>query len=349
MEQMLKSIALFFEALFMPKSKAKSTKTRKTVKRVRRVRTVKKISPQRAVPLKKKTIKEKLATKADDKKVVKRAPGKEKTSSTTGEKVSIDNLKVLRRGDQGVMVEQWQLFLVGQGYLKSADGDFGGGTKSATMKFQKAQGLTADGIVGNTCYGKAMMLGFQVIADNPNDKNSAYWPPKPDFQSLYNDEKRTAAFGKMEFTADEKGKLIITNGWKEENIITIDIPQLKGVNMWGRPKKSGNIFFHKRGAKQMKALWAEWEKENLLHLVKTWNGTYCARFIRGSKTKLSNHAYGTAFDINVKWNGLAKRPALIEEVGSVRELVQIAHKHGFYWGGHFRRKDGMHFELAKIL
>jgi hypothetical protein len=33
----------------------------------------------------------------------------------------------------------------------------------------------------------------------------------------------------------------------------------------------------------------------------------------------------------------------------VRELVEIANEWGFYWGGHFTRKDGMHFEIAKIL
>ena len=34
--------------------------------------------------------------------------------------------------------------------------------------------------------------------------------------------------------------------------------------------------------------------------------------------------------------------------GCVRELVPIAHDHGFYWGGHFTRQDGMHFELARL-
>jgi len=29
------------------------------------------------------------------------------------------------------------------------------------------------------------------------------------------------------------------------------------------------------------------------------------------------------------------------------KLVPIANELGFYWGGHFTRRDGMHFELAK--
>jgi hypothetical protein len=72
------------------------------------------------------------------------------------------------------------------------------------------------------------------------------------------------------------------------------------------------------------------------------------RFIRGSHSVLSNHAYGTAFDINAPWNALGVRPALVGKPGSVRELVPLAAEHGFAWGGHFRtRPDGMHFELVR--
>lgn len=64
----------------------------------------------------------------------------------------------------------------------------------------------------------------------------------------------------------------------------------------------------------------------------------------------SNHAWGTAFDINVPWNGLGATPALVGARGSVRKLVPLANEHGFYWGGHFNgRPDGMHFEIAQIL
>jgi hypothetical protein len=76
-----------------------------------------------------------------------------------------------------------------------------------------------------------------------------------------------------------------------------------------------------------------------------------ARFIRCSNSSLSNHAFGTAFDINADENQLGSQPALPSEPGCVFELVPIAHKFGFYWGGHFTppRRDGMHFEIAKIL
>ncbi|MBP0649891.1 M15 family metallopeptidase, partial [Mycobacterium tuberculosis] len=57
-----------------------------------------------------------------------------------------------------------------------------------------------------------------------------------------------------------------------------------------------------------------------------------------------------AFDINAEWNPLGVEPAAMGAKGCVRELVPIANRFGFYWGGHFStRADGMHFEVAKLL
>ncbi len=41
-------------------------------------------------------------------------------------------------------------------------------------------------------------------------------------------------------------------------------------------------------------------------------------------------------------------PAVRGDKGSVRELVSIANAHGFYRGGHVSRRDGMHFDLARL-
>jgi hypothetical protein len=91
------------------------------------------------------------------------------------------------------------------------------------------------------------------------------------------------------------------------------------------------------------------EKQNLHTKILSYAGAFYPRYIRGSRTQLSNHSWGTAFDINVPWNGLNHTPALMGQKGCVRELVPIANEFGFYWGGHFSRMDGMHFEIAKLL
>jgi hypothetical protein len=82
--------------------------------------------------------------------------------------------------------------------------------------------------------------------------------------------------------------------------------------------------------------------------VLSFAGGFEPRFVRGSRTTLSNHSFGSAFDINAEWNARGHRPALVGEKGSTRELVPIAHDWGFWWGGHFSTSDGMHFEVALL-
>ena len=113
-------------------------------------------------------------------------------------------------------------------------------------------------------------------------------------------------------------------------------------------QKSARIAFHRLAEKQLRKLFSDWEKEGLTSLILTYGGSYVPRFVRGRPGVLSNHAFGSAFDINVAWNGLGRVPAFVGQKGSVRELVKLANKNGFFWGGHFTRLDGMHFEIAVL-
>ncbi|MBP1846935.1 hypothetical protein J2046_005217 [Rhizobium petrolearium] len=61
---------------------------------------------------------------------------------------------------------------------------------------------------------------------------------------------------------------------------------------------------------------------------------------------LSNHSFGSAFDINYVDNQLGQTPALCGSRGSVRELVAAANRLKIFWGGHFNNPDGMHFEIS---
>ncbi|KAK0039538.1 M15 family metallopeptidase [Biomphalaria pfeifferi] len=153
-------------------------------------------------------------------------------------------------------------------------------------------------------------------------------------------------FGKFRYQVGANGAIRITDGWAGNNIVKVFIPQLIGIE--GAPS-DGIVFFHRAGAEQLKALFAAWQKAGLLHYVKSWAGSFVPRMVRGSKTQLSNHAFGSAFDINAAWNGLGKTPTAADKTGTVIPLVKIANEHGFFWGGHYNsRKDGMHFELAVL-
>ncbi len=64
--------------------------------------------------------------------------------------------KTIRKGDRGADVERWQTILASQGFDPNGiDGVFGNGTARATREFQRAHGLTPDGIVGRNTWSAA--------------------------------------------------------------------------------------------------------------------------------------------------------------------------------------------------
>lgn len=260
-------------------------------------------------------------------------------------------IKVLKPGVSGPIVVQWQTFLRGQGYLIDATGQYDQATFEATRAFQTRHKLDVDGKVGNQTYGKAAMLGFEIVDYTESDDG---YPAPPDFEPLVSNARRQAVFGPLAFesapTKDNPEAIRITNGWDKVQLVKVVLPQLVKPPITGAPSSS-SMTFHKKGAEQLRALWAEWAKLGLMHLVLSYEGAYNPRFVRGKVNEqvLSNHAFGTAFDINAAWNRLGAQPATAGSMGCVYELVPVAHRFGFYWGGHFSRRDGMHFELARLL
>ncbi|WP_204985899.1 M15 family metallopeptidase [Mucilaginibacter psychrotolerans] len=260
----------------------------------------------------------------------------------------MSKLTLIKLGSKGAEVEAWQDFLIGLHLLGApSDGDFGPKTLAATIKFQADHGLNPEGVVGNRTYGVALQLDFNGVQDPRPGVEGANWPPKPAFPPLVTNADRQAVFGTFTYVPaplpGDPEHIRVTDNWAKENIKSVPIPQLKKIN------GESHIEFHKLGAAQLTSLWAAWEAAGLLHWILRWDGSYNPRFVRKSHTTLSNHAFGSAFDINEPWNGFGKQPALVGQKGCVRELVAIANENGFYWGGHFNSPDGMHFELAKIL
>jgi len=263
-------------------------------------------------------------------------------------------MKTIRKGSSGPLVRSWQEFLRGHDlYLGVADGKFGDGTDAATRKFQELHRLTPDGVMGNKSWGRAMVDGFEMIEDTTKGSEGPNWPPVPKDVKAASLAVRQKLFGAFEFKpapiAGNPEAIKILGSWTKENITRVTVPQLKGVR---GAHAQGYVYWHKAAEAQLVALFQAWEKAGLSHLVLTWAGSWVPRFVRGSRTSLSNHAWGTAFDINVPWNGLRRTPALAGQKGSVRELVPLATQLGFYWGGwgwNTGRLDGMHFEVSRLL
>lgn len=249
----------------------------------------------------------------------------------------------LRKGSEGSLVESIQNFLTGKGYnVGSADGRFGEQTRQGVIGWQRKNGLLADGVIGNVTLATMIEAGLAIL----QPVATSGFPQKPDFKPLSGNSERFDMFGHYKYrSAPVKGNaenIEILGDWEDENIVRVEIPELKEMGF----DADGVIRFHKMAADQLKALWKSWGEADLLKYVLTYDGGFVPRFVRGSRTNLSNHAFGTAFDINAEWNGLGVQPARSGQKGCVYPLVQIANDLGFYWGGHFSRLDGMHFELA---
>lgn len=73
-------------------------------------------------------------------------------------------------------------------------------------------------------------------------------------------------------------------------------------------------------------------------------GMLNCRLVRGSKTAISNHAWGMAIDIKIndvldtRGDGYCQRGLL--------ELYPFFHEEGWYWGAEFGTEDAMHFEVS---
>jgi hypothetical protein len=253
--------------------------------------------------------------------------------------VASTRTRSLREGDRGDDVRKWQETLRALGKPIVADGIFGRRTDAATRMFQmqaalSRPGLSVDGIVGPATLAAASEeLRWVKIPD-----------PAP-FPRL-SDVDRDRFFGRITSrpapNRNDPDAIQILGDWAREHIISAHVPQLAHIP--GAPR-SGQVLLHKDAAPQVIALFDEWQRAGLLPFILSWDGSWVPRYIRNTKVP-STHAYGIAFDINAEWNPFGRAPTRAR--GNVRELVTIARRHGFYWGGDFSRPDGMHFELARL-
>lgn len=90
------------------------------------------------------------------------------------EMMVIDTLKTLRKGDSGLTVSWLQESLLAAGYaLGEADGKYGAKTEAAVRAFQRASGLTADGIAGKLTIAALTALGESEPEETPEDDEPA--------------------------------------------------------------------------------------------------------------------------------------------------------------------------------
>jgi hypothetical protein len=123
------------------------------------------------------------------------------------------------------------------------------------------------------------------------------------------------------------------------NLVTVVTPLLVPIG-------TKRVTLHKKVVDPFLALLQAWKDEGVLDDVLSFDGAFNPRLVRGGNT-LSNHALGTAFDVNARWNPLGTQGAAPGEKGSVDRLIPIAARLGWFNGRYYKtRPDPMHFEFV---
>jgi len=265
--------------------------------------------------------------------------------------------------DEGTDVHRLQEFLVTNFSAEiSPDGLFGPKTRTALVQFQTSLGLEQTAFVDSNTFEALASHGL-VLLTPPIDgaRFGSDWPPRRNEPPQPNFALTKSLFGEFRFrhspTADNPERIEVLDGWVEENIVDVHIPQLDKCLFAGNRhyvrREVGTIRCHRLAAAAFQQLFSRWEDAGLLDRILTCAGVFNARLKRGASNprpvNLSNHSWGTAIDLNAWENPLGHTPVGVGARGALRELVGIANDLGFFWGGHYaRRPDGMHFELAQL-
>ena len=190
-----------------------------------------------------------------------------------------------------------------------------------------------------------MTQSNENATQKPQPSPTVSRPLCPDNVHPLSTHDRVALFGAFDYVADplpgNREHVKVLGAWRARNIRGARLPAFGG-----KPPRVAGV--HRLLVERVESLFAAWAKDDLLSDIVSWNGSYNPRFIRGSTVKLSNHAWGSAFDLNVAANRLGTLGAVAGEPGCVWRLVPRAVEHGFLWGGWFaHRCDPMHFEAYR--
>jgi hypothetical protein len=138
--------------------------------------------------------------------------------------------------------------------------------------------------------------------------------------------------------------------FQKKNMAIVDFSKFRKINKI-LPDK---IYCNKIIVNDLFKVFEELRKEKLITEIKSYDGCFNPRYIRGMEAKkiLSNHAYGTALDFNAIDNPLGKtRLQNIENKLHPwsADFISVWEKYNFINGYRFSRGDGMHFEYINIV
>jgi len=118
------------------------------------------------------------------------------------------------------------------------------------------------------------------------------------------------------------------------------VPNVVKITYAGKPVY--RIFCNKDVHEPLTAVFDELIAKGLHTQLKTFDGCFNVRWVRGVPGVASIHSWGLAFDFNAQENGLGMTPKWTPD------FVAVWKDKGFTWGGDFKRIDGMHFQWCTI-
>lgn len=136
---------------------------------------------------------------------------------------------------------------------------------------------------------------------------------------------------------------IVNNKWADEAkwMTTYRVPEF--VTAWintitKRPVQ--RIYCNRDMAPMLDKALANLRDRGLLGELKTFDGCFNIRPVRGYTDKYSSHSYGLSLDLNAAENPLGKKGKLSPE------FVKAWTDAGWTWGGSWKRRDDMHFGVV---
>ncbi|MGL4346391.1 MAG: M15 family metallopeptidase [Cellulosilyticaceae bacterium] len=148
-------------------------------------------------------------------------------------------------------------------------------------------------------------------------------------------------FGNFNYRDLGKGRIEVSPIWIAANMVKLEVPQALRI------KFPASIQVHYLSvANWQKAFDLLLKQPELLKLIETFDGVYVARHIRWDPTKgISNHAWGTAIDLNASRFPLGTRIEVMRAPNNPNNILfqKVFKEAGFSWGNSYA--DPMHFEL----
>lgn len=216
------------------------------------------------------------------------------------------------------------------------------GWAELVFTFDVAERLGATADTRSVIYGIDDRGEFdRAVADvgldtRPNTKVNRSWDP-PDPDDTLSTARTKVALGEPWYRFGSDGSVIMHPDWRASNLTDGRVLLHPDIPVRAR--------CHVEVIDDLRAAFADIAAAGLGSQIDVGNantvgGCYVPRFSRvsGQIGFLSRHTYGMALDTNTDTNCAGCVPRMHCDV------VRILRRHGFAWGGNFRRPDGMHFE-----